>query len=204
MRVLDEAMLRRLYLIEGHTIAQIARTFHMRKQAICAALAQWAIPRRSRGPRRIQAQQETSLDAGTLRRLYLDEHQTIREIARILQVSPRAVHDVLIRWNIPRRRRGPRRDIRPVPESTRLALRSLVAVRGVRGAAGYLKTSPEVIHAILGTRPLPRGTKPRVDDQAVRAAYDAGTPVAAIAAQWGCSERTVWRSLQRTCMRPSD
>jgi hypothetical protein len=201
MARLDEVTLRRMYLDEGQTIQQIARVLHMRKQSICDALTRWAIPRRQRGPRNT-VMLKPLLDEATLRRLYLDEDQTIREIARTLRVSPSAVRDALVHWGIPRRRPGPRRDLRPLPESTRLVLRSLVAVRGIRGAARTLKIAPEVVHAMLGSRPLPRGAKPRVDDPAVRAAYEAGTAVAAIARQWQCSERTVRRSLQRTCVRP--
>jgi transposase-like protein len=202
MDVLDEATLRRLYLDEGHPIAQIARTLHVRKQTICDALEHWHIARRPQGPRGMQPRPGPSLDPDTLRRLYLGEQQTIREIARALQAPPGAIRTALIRAGIARRRRGPRRDMRPLPESARQSLRSLVAVQGIPGAARYLKTSPAVIHAMLGSRPLPRGTTPRVDDQAVRAAYDAGTAIAAIAGEWGCSERTIWRSLQRTCVRP--
>lgn len=201
MARLDERILRRLYLEEGHTIQQIARLLHMRKQTICNALEQWHIPRRP-GRWRRSAAASTSIDGETLRRMYQDEDHTIREIARTLQVSSNIIRDSLIRWNIPRRRRGPRRDMRPLPESTQQALRALVAVRGEPGAARYLKTSPEVIHAILGTRPLPRGMQPRVDDQAVRVAYEASMPIAAIAAHWRCSTRTIWRSLQRTCVCP--
>jgi len=38
-----------------------------------------------------------------------------------------------------------------------------------------------------------------VDDQDVRAAYDAGTPIQELAARYGCTPRTVGRSLDRTC-----
>jgi hypothetical protein len=203
VRALDETTLRRMYLDEGHTTQQIARTLHLRKQTICDALERWHIPRRPRGARPRVSSANGALDAATLRRLYLDENQTIREIAGTLQIPLGVVRQALIQCGIPCRRRGPRRDMRPLAEATRLALRSLVAVGGVGGAARYLRTSPEVIHAILGSRPLPGGSKRCVDDQAVRAAYDAGTPIATIAAESGCSERTIWRSLQRTCIRPS-
>jgi transposase-like protein len=152
------------------------------------------------------------LDESTLRRMYLDEGQTIRQIASALEISSAQVYCALVQWHIPRRARGPRHETPVVTDTTRTVLRSMVAVLGMEQTAQRLKTTPQVIHAALGTRPLPRGSKPRVDDVVVRQAYEsqmtqsepsATARVAALAAQFGCSTRTIWRSLQRTRVRAS-
>jgi len=113
------------------------------------------------------------LDESTLRRMYLDEGQTIRQIASALEISSAQVYRALVQWHIPRRARGPHHETPVVTDATRTLLRSMVAVLGIQRTAQQLKTTPQVIHAALGTRPLPRGSKPRVDDTVVRQAYEA-------------------------------
>ena len=144
------------------------------------------------------------LDETTLRQLYLDERRTIREIAATLSISPAAVNRALCRWDIPRRRRGPRVPV--LDATTRAALPAHVAILGVQRTAKQLGLASRQIHALLGTKPLPRGTKPKiVSDMAVWNAYQAQEVgamtvverVAILAAQFGCSPRTVWRSLER-------
>jgi hypothetical protein len=146
------------------------------------------------------------LDEPTLRRLYLDERRTIREIAATLAISPAAVNRALCRWDIPRRRRGPRVPV--LDAATRAALPAHVAILGVQRTAKQFGIASRHIHTILGSKPLPRGTKPKIVlDETVWSAYEAqeGLPsltvterIATLAAQFGCSSRTVWRSLERT------
>jgi transposase-like protein len=147
------------------------------------------------------------LDEPTLRRMYLDEGQSIRQIASALGISSARVRRALIDWRIPRRQRGPRQHMPIIADDVRTTVRARVAVFGVQRTARQLGLAPHVIHTILGTRPLPRGSKPCVDDQAVWAAYERQeilsglsmtARVAALATQFGCSGRTIWRSLQRT------
>jgi len=147
-----------------------------------------------------------ALDEPTLRTLYLDERQTIRHIAVVLGVSPAAVNRALRRWRIPRRRRGPRVPV--IDAATRAVLPTHIAVLGIRRTARQLGLAPRHIHAILDPQVLPRGAKRLVvADTAVWNAYQAQetTPamsatarVAALAAQFDCSPRTIWRSLERT------
>jgi hypothetical protein len=69
--------------------------------------------------------------------------------------------------------------------------------------------SREVLHAILGSRPLPRGQKTKIIDSAVRAEYDgriaAGDPamriVADLAQRFACHPSSIRRSLRRTSIR---
>jgi hypothetical protein len=147
-----------------------------------------------------------ALEEPTLRTLYLDERQTIRHIAAALGVSPAAVNRALRRWRIPRRRRGPRVPV--IDAATRAVLPTHIAVLGIRRTARQLGLAPRHIRAILGAQVLPRGGKPRVVvDAVVWSAYQnqemtpgmsATARVAALAAQFGCSPRTIWRSLERT------
>jgi transposase-like protein len=148
----------------------------------------------------------TEFDEPTLRRMYLDDGQTIRQIASALGISSARVRGALIHWQIPRRQRGPRQHMPVIADDVRTTIRARVAVFGVQHTARQLGLAPHVIHALLGTRPLPRGSKPRVDDQLVWEAYAAQAiasglsmtaRVAALATQFGCSGRTIWRSLQR-------
>jgi hypothetical protein len=138
------------------------------------------------------------LDESTLRQLYVDESYSIGAIARLLRVRKQTICDALVQWSIPRRRLGARRDRRPVSADVQQAIKARVAAFGIRPTAQLLGQPPEVIHAILGTRPLPRGEKPRVDRAAARAAYETGTPIAEIAARFGVSTRTIRRNLQYT------
>jgi hypothetical protein len=85
-----------------------------------------------------------------------------------------------------------------VSADARQAIKARVAAFGVRPTARLLGQPPEIIHAILGTCPLPRGEKPRVDRPAARTAYAVGTPIAEIAAHFGVSILTIQRNLQYT------
>src|SRR5688572_24556150 len=103
MTDLDAATLRRMYVDEGMTIAAIARALRVRKQTVCAALAQWDIPRRRRGPR--QHIPELPFTSGELRRLV--DRKGIRAVARRLKVAPDVVYAYLHREPLPRRSKRP-------------------------------------------------------------------------------------------------
>ena len=205
MSVFDEPTLRRMYVDEGLTIRQIARALHTSTKTVLAALDQYGIERRSRGPRR-------RLEQATLRRMYVDERQTIREISMVLGVAPGTVCEALERYGIERRKAAPRRDRPPLSPEEHRELRKYVEALGIRRAARHYKTSRLKIYARLGWLPPPGLNKPQLDDQLVREVYEAGTAagrpatmiVADLARQWGCSESTVWRSLQRTSVRPPE
>jgi transposase-like protein len=203
MAELDEATLRRWYLDEGRSIGTIARTLGVRKQIVCDALAMWDIPCRPRGWQITAPVRDERLNEIYLRQRYLEDSANLRDIAAETGVSHSTVRRALIQWNITRQRRGPRRDRPAPPEAVRLAIRSRVAVLGIQETARRIQQPIEVIHAILGTEPLPRGATPRVDDQMIRSAYDDGLPIKEIAAQAGVSRRSIERSLQRTCIRPA-
>jgi predicted DNA-binding protein YlxM (UPF0122 family) len=107
--VLDETTLRRLYLEEQRSIREIAKLEHISTRAIYAALIHHHIPRRTAGFRSPRVQPASApLDEPTLRRLYLDEERSIRNIAALYQVSTRIVYDALSRYCIPRRTTGHR------------------------------------------------------------------------------------------------
>ena len=51
------------------------------------------------------------IDQEILRRLYIEEKQSIRNIASMLHVAPGTIHDAMMRYRIPRRQNGKRRFI---------------------------------------------------------------------------------------------
>jgi predicted DNA-binding protein YlxM (UPF0122 family) len=108
--MLDETMLRRLYLEEQRSIREIAQLEHIPTRTVYDALIYYRIPRRASGFRSPRVQPASApLDESTLRRLYLDEERSIRNIAALYQVSTRMVYDGLSRYRIPRRTTGHRR-----------------------------------------------------------------------------------------------
>src|SRR5262245_51259489 len=110
--MLDEALLRRLYLEEQHSIRGIAEILGLATRTVYDAMLHYRIPRRPPGgarPRRTGTSETVgSLDETTVRQLYLEAGQSIIEIARVARCSQASVRKAMIRWNIPRRRQGPR------------------------------------------------------------------------------------------------
>jgi len=108
--MLDETTLRRLYLDEQRSIREIAQLEHVSTRTVYNALIRYRIPRRAAGFRspRIQPANITP-DEPTLRRLYLGEERSIRNIAALYHVSTRMVYDALSRHRIPRRTTGHRK-----------------------------------------------------------------------------------------------
>jgi len=106
--VIDEATLRRLYLEEQRSIRNIAILRELPVQVVSEALDQYHIPRRPAGFRSKYQYAGSWLDEDTLRRLYVTEQRTIRDIASLYQVSTRLVYDAISRYGIPRRSHGRR------------------------------------------------------------------------------------------------
>jgi predicted DNA-binding protein YlxM (UPF0122 family) len=108
--MLEETTLRRLYLEEQRSIREIAQTEHVSTRSVYDALIHYRIPRRASGFRNPRAQPASvTLDEPTLRRLYLDEERSIRNIAALYHVSTRMVYDTMGRHQIPRRTTGHRK-----------------------------------------------------------------------------------------------
>lgn len=108
--MLDEATLRRLYLEECLSIRAIAAQEQLPTRMIYDALIKYRIPRRPAGFRGQELRRATpALDEATLRRIYVEEGQSIRAIAELAGVSTRMIYDALIRYRIPRRAVGQRR-----------------------------------------------------------------------------------------------
>lgn len=108
--MIDETRLRQLYLEEQQSIRAIAALEGVPTRLIYDALIHYRIPRRQSGFRSNAAQPASMLlDEATLRRLYLEEHRSIRDIAALHQVSTRMVYDAMSRYRIPRRTAGQRR-----------------------------------------------------------------------------------------------
>ena len=105
---LDKTTLSRLYLEEQLTIRAIAKRYNRADRTVYDLMRRWGIPRRPRWLRVNNHASTLPFDESTLRQLYLDQGQTLREIADQLQVSRSLIRSAMIRWHIPRRRPGPR------------------------------------------------------------------------------------------------
>ena len=112
MRIIDEATLRRLYIDEAQSIRSIAAILHVAPRSVHETLIRRRIPRRQQWQHRsaalVQSADRSQLNEPLLRQLYWSENRSIREIAAIVDVSLSSVYNALVRWNIPRRKRGPR------------------------------------------------------------------------------------------------
>src|SRR5213594_3203105 len=110
--MLDEALLRRLYLKEQQSIRTIAGFVHVSPRTVYDALRHYHIPRRSRGRSKSVLPRGPwtigALDATAVRHLYLEEGQSMAQIATAAHCSPSSIRRAMIRWNISRRRRGRR------------------------------------------------------------------------------------------------
>jgi transposase-like protein len=105
---LDKTTLARLYLEEQLTIRAIAKRYNRADRTVYDLMRRWRIPRRPRGVRVNIPALVLPFDEATLRQLYLDQGQTLREVADQFQVSRSLIRKAMIRWQIPRRRCGPR------------------------------------------------------------------------------------------------
>jgi transposase len=108
MATFDETTLRRMYLEEQHSIRAIAEALGYSQRTIYDALMRWRIPRRSPGVQRSNIPPTFSFEEAALRKLYLEEGHTIKEIAAQYRIGESTVWSALNYWHIPRRRRGPR------------------------------------------------------------------------------------------------
>jgi hypothetical protein len=108
--MLDESTLRQLYLEEKRSIRDIAALKHVPTRTVYSLLIRYRIPRRPAGFRSVRIEPANVLfNEATLRRLYLAEQRSIRDIAALHQVSTRMVYDAMNRYHIPRRTVGYRR-----------------------------------------------------------------------------------------------
>jgi lambda repressor-like predicted transcriptional regulator len=113
--MLDESLLRRLYLQEQQSIRAIAVSIDVPPRVVYGELIRYRIPRRPVGFRGALARRpDTRIDEPTLRQWYETEGLSIRAISARADVSTRTVYDALIRYRIPRRTAG---SLRPIPPS---------------------------------------------------------------------------------------
>jgi predicted DNA-binding protein YlxM (UPF0122 family) len=137
----DEKTLRRLYLEEQLSIRAIAELKQVPTRTIYDALIQYRIPRRPAKFRSSRAEPIAApFDEASLRRLYVGEERSIRDIAALYQVSTRMVYDALSHYRIPRRTSGfrqPSRNLFTLAGGTidQVALRRLYEEQGLSIAA---------------------------------------------------------------------
>ena len=110
MSIVDLATLRHLYIDEQLSIRNVAALLHVNPRTVHSAMIRGRIPRRKQWeqPATAAAARATQyqIDEAQLRQLYVLEWHSIREIADIFNTCPSTVQHALVRWNIPRRKRG--------------------------------------------------------------------------------------------------
>jgi predicted DNA-binding protein YlxM (UPF0122 family) len=167
--MIDEIRLRQLYLDEQLSIRAIAARERVSTRMVYDALKRYGIPRRANGYH--QPATPPLLDADTLRRLYLDEHYSIRGIAAHCQVSTRAVLDALTHHGIPRRTPWQRRTPPPailtvgqdVIDEARLRHVYVQEGQSINAIAAMYQCAPSRIRTALvrwGIERRPRGRPP--------------------------------------------
>lgn len=108
--MLEESILRQLYVEEQRSIRTIATLLQVSTRIVYDGLMNYRIPRRASGFQKIHVPFTTPpFDEAMLRQWYEVEGQTIQAIATLAHVSTRTVYDALCRYRIPRRARGHRR-----------------------------------------------------------------------------------------------
>lgn len=205
---LDDGTLRRLYVDEGKTLAQIAVAYDCVPGAVRQRLLRAGINRRPPGGGR-RPVLEDGATAAQLRRLYLEEGRSIAEIARILGCTRDKVGRHLDHYGIPRRPRA-----RPGGLNGRLLRRLYVSERlGVDQIAARLKVSPNHVrnelrrHDIRRTRspqPLPPGQQALTPALLRRLYVKRRLTLAQVAKETGASEWRVGKALRHAgiALRP--
>ena len=108
MKTLDKITLQQLYVEDQLTIREIAEKLSIRPRVVYDAMIHWRVPRRPKSARPNRPAPTLHYDEATIRYHYLDLGQTIKEIAIQLNISSGSVYTAMKRWNIPRRRCGPK------------------------------------------------------------------------------------------------
>jgi predicted DNA-binding protein YlxM (UPF0122 family) len=109
--MIDKATLLRLYIDEHRSIRSIAALLRVAPRTVHDAMIRGRIPRRQRWEQHATTTERAArgqLDEAILRRLYVIEELSIREIAERFDTCTATVHHALVAWNIPRRKRGRR------------------------------------------------------------------------------------------------
>ena len=142
-------------------------------------------------------------DAETLRVLYVEEGKTLHELALMGRCRPQRILKAMKAWGIPRRRRGRRRSLHPDVDPE--LLKAITRLGGRTHARAVARThgiNRDRFDRLIGDRLGNRGAITRHvlyrHDDAIRRAYEDGMLVKDLAARYGCSRRSISRSLDRT------
>ena len=142
-------------------------------------------------------------DAESLRKFYVEDGKTIRELAVLGRCRPERILAAMEAWGIPRRRRGRQRT--PLPELDWERLRAIARSSGRAMAQDIARAhgvNREKFDRLMGERLGNRGVLARhvlyQHDGAIREEYERGMGVNELAARYGSSRRAISRSLDRT------
>lgn len=137
--------LRKKYLDEGKSEADIAKEYGCGKSSIGRRRAECGIPTR-RGSSAVQIKRRVSIDRATLERLYVAEGKSEKEIGAIVNHDPRTILRRLREHGIPLRERRTHRD-RISPETLR---RMYIADhRSIASISREFECSTQVISDLL-------------------------------------------------------
>lgn len=142
-------------------------------------------------------------DNEVLARLYLEEGQTIRMLAKRYGCRTQRIVDALQSLGISRRP-GKQRATLPQWDATKLQQLAKVAGQAyMRQFAKQHGINRTKLAALLRQSRLGRGRRGRqqvsLHDQEIRIAYTNGTAIGELAEHYGCSTRAIGYSLDRTC-----
>jgi len=151
---LDVAQLRRWRIDDGLTIVEIARRAGRPAATIAAALRNAGVPRPPRQP------QQPALDPAQLRRLYVDQHRTLAQVATATRASARRVKAALADAGIPLRPARSRADRPPLPTLSADQLTDVYIRQGltVTEIAAQLGGSTTWVLTALHAHGIPRRT----------------------------------------------
>lgn len=189
--------LRKKYLDEGKSEADIAKEYGCGKSSIGRRRAECGIPTR-RGYSAVQIKRRVSIDRTTLEQLYVTEGKSEKEIGTIVGHDPRTVRQRLRDHGIPIRERRTRHD-RISPETLR---RMYVADnRSIASIAREFECSEQVISGLLSEHGIEKRndrldrilTKKFLTERYV----DKAMPAKEIAKGVGCGASAVYRRIRR-------
>jgi len=140
-------------------------------------------------------------DMETLIRHYCTEQMNLEEMAKRYRCRKATVVAALDDAGIARRT-GRRRKPLPAWVADATMIERLKEVRyGEEGLRVWLRDAgfnERKVNRVLGIERPVRGNR-KVDDEAVRAAYNDGVSIKELAAQHACTSRAIGKSLDRTC-----
>ena len=189
--------LRKKYLDEGKSEADIAKEYGCGKSSIGRRRAECGIPTR-RGSSAVQLKRRVSIDRAILERLYVTEGKSEKEIGASVKHDPRTILRRLREHGIPLRERRTHRD-RISSETLRRMY--ITDYRSITSIASEFECAAQVISGLLGEYGIEK-RRNRFDNiltkEFLTEMYvDKDMPAKEIAKMVGCGAATVHKHIRR-------